>query len=473
MSKLPRSEHTMASQSASRSTGTDVIFNGSGNPTSNLDIFKTFLSNFSHVKYIWLQCVDYTGTVRGRMIPISAFVPIVRDGNYPSITSGLLRMLQIDAIAEGGSATGQFQIQPDLTTVTINVGLDAVSKSATCQSFWLKDGTSDVVEGCPRSALKKYVDIARTDFGITFLMGFEIEICFVRPVTKEGSGKTFEPLSSVHGWNALTTDQLPALPLIEEIVEALQTIGIALPMFHAEAAPGQWEFVLPPFEPLKAVDVLFKARQTITHVALKHGLKATVYPRPYSFTCGSACHAHFSLHPLRYEEPFLAGVLKHLPAITALSLSMEESYERVKGGIWAGGEWVAWGYQNKETPLRKIEPGRYELKTHDGLSNTYLAMAAVLAAGLDGVRNEKQLTLKDCPFDVSQISETQRRELGIKTKLPNSLEKALSLLRDDEIITEALGRSFVDNYLAVKKGEMEFLGKMSEQERRIWMIERY
>ncbi|KAL9114355.1 MAG: hypothetical protein Q9227_001777 [Pyrenula ochraceoflavens] len=448
---------------------------GSVNSASDFLTFKGFLSAHPNVKYIWLQCIDYTTTIRGRMIPVSSFVSILRDGKYPSITSGLLRILQTDTIAEGGSATGQFQLQPDLTSLTLNAGMDAVSNSATCQSFWLRDGSSSVLEGCPRSTLRKYVDIARTDFGITFLMGFEIEVCFVRPVTDPSSGKntSFEPLSNVHGWNALTTDQLTVLPMMEEIVEALSTVGIDLPMFHAEAAPGQWEFVLPPYEPLKSIDSLFKARQTITHVALKHGLKATVYPRPYNFTCGSASHAHFSIQPLQYDEPFLAGVLDHLPAILALSLPAEESYERVHGGIWAGGEWVAWGYQNKETPLRKIEPGHYELKTLDGLSNTYLAMAAVLAAGLDGVRNNRQLTFKDCPFDVSQISEQQRREYGISTRLPDTLEKAIKELQGDRLMVKALGREFVENYAAVKRGEMEFLGKMGEGERRVWMMERY
>ena len=473
---FPFSQDSTLSIRQSSTIASDVVSHSSPRSASDILTFKAFLSKHPDVKYIWLQSVDYTTTIRGRMIPVNAFMNILRTGKLPSLTLGLLRIIQTDVITEGGSATGQFQLQPDLNSLTVNAGLDAVSSSATCQTFWLQDGTPFPIQGCPRSTLINQLSFAHSSFGITFLMGFEIEICFCKPVTDPATGKTtsFAPISNVHAWNTQTTDQLKILPMIEQVVETLSSIGINLTMFHAESAPGQWEFVLPPDDPLKATDMLFKARQTIAHVALSHGLKATVYPRPYPGTCGSACHAHFSLQSgIEYEETFLAGILDHLPAILALSLPIEESYERVKDGIWAGGEWVAWGYQNKETPIRKIEPGRYELKTLDGHSNTYLAIAALIAAGLDGVRSKKGLTLRDCPFDVSQMSEDQRARYGIKTRLPGTLEEALEKLKGDRVLLDALGRDFVGNYVAVKMGERGFLKEMGEEERRVWIMERY
>ena len=88
--------------------------------------------------------------------------------------------------------------------------------------------------------------------------------------------------------------------------------------------------------------------------------------------------------------------MKHYPALVALMLSQDISYDRVKSGLWAGSEWVAWGTQNRETPIRKISPGHWEIKSLDGLANMYLAMSAFLAAGYLGVNQNMPLTLKDC-----------------------------------------------------------------------------
>jgi glutamine synthetase len=186
------------------------------------------------------------------------------------------------------------------------------------------------------------------------------------------------------------------LPLIEEIVETLASIGIFLEQFHSESSPGQFEFILPSDSPVAAVDTLIKARQVITCVAEKHGLRATLHPRPYPFAAGTASHAHVSISPPTKEASFLAGVLHHYPSIVAFTLSGDASYDRVKSGIWSGSEWVAWGTQNREAPIRKISPGHWEIKSLDGLANMYLAMAAFLAAGYSGVKEDKPLTIKDC-----------------------------------------------------------------------------
>lgn len=462
----------------------DAIKMGKGDPTPTSDetvialsssdpaILQSFLSAHPDIKYVWLQAIDYTTTTRLRMIPIDSFKSIVRTAKYPSLTNGLLRLLQTDTIAEGGTATGQFQLQPDLKTLSPNVGYDAIANTATCQSFWLEDGTNKPLEGCPRSTLLKCIDKAESE-GISFLMGFEIEICFVRRIPNSSGRVSFEPYSDPHAWNAIYPDTLSILPLVDQIVSTLSENGIKLSMFHPEGAPGQWEFVLPPLTPLEACDMLFHTRRIISNIAFSHNMQATSYPRPYPASCGTACHAHFSLAPTEKSDEFLAGVLDHLPGILALSLPVEESYQRVQGGIWAGGEWVAWGYQNKETPLRKIEDGHYELKTVDGLSNVYLAMAALLIAGLDGVRQGMPLTHKDCPFDPNQLTTQQRKEYGITTELPKTLQHALESLQVDAVLTRGLGQRFVENYIAVKQSEMAMLKAMEEDERRRWMIERY
>lgn len=466
---------TPATRSPTQTTTPEV-----SGTNADVEMLDAFLENSPSVKYIWIQFHDYTATQRQRMVPIAAFRKQLTNRSYIGITKGVLRLLQDETMASGGSATGQFLIRPDLSTITLNKALSS-SPSATVQTFWLEDGpTSHHLPGCPRWTLQKQVNALKSEHNISILLGCEIEIVFMRPVLdKETNTHTdFLPLYPFHSWSNMAYAQLNTLPMIEEIVSTLAEVDIHLPQFHTEAAPGQWEFPLPAAEPLKAIDMLITARDVIRRVAKKHGLKATLYPRPYDHTCGSACHTHFSIHGpgdtvAKYADSFLAGVLEHLPAIMALTLPLEESYARVQAGIWAGGEYVAWGSQNREVPLRKCGAGHWELKTVDGVGNTYLGVAALLASGLDGVRQRKKLWLRDCASDPSQMSEEGRREVGIQRMLPKGLKESLRMLERDRVLNGALGEEFVGDYVAVKRKEMEKLGGMVKEERRRWLIERY
>ena len=387
-----------------------------------------------------------------------------------------------DNPAPGCSPTGQFFLSPDLSSLSLNKGIS--SPSATVQTWWMSDTeqrpAAEHYDRCPRWALQTQVQALKADYKITILMGFELEIVFMRPVPTEDKSDfiDFQPLSVVHSWANMTYQQLDMLPVIEEIVEALAEIDIHLPEFHSEAAPGQWEFPLPAFEPVKAVDTLFKAKDIIRNVAKKHELKATCYPRPFALAPGSANHAHFSVNGPgetveKYEKPFLAGVLEHLPAILAFSLPMEESYARIGAGIWAGGEYVCWGTQNKEVPLRKCGPGHYELKTIDGVGNTYLSMAALLASGLHGLRQDLKLEHGDCLGDATQMGEEERAKLGISVKLPNTLEKSLKCLDRDKVLRRSLGYAVVDDYLAVTEALMQKMRGFGDEKRRTWLMSRY
>jgi glutamine synthetase len=300
-------------------------------------------------------------------------------------------------------------------------------------------------------------------------LGFEIEVV----IFQQHLGG-WKPLTRNHSWSNVTSDvRQNALQFLEEIVATLASIEIHIEQFHAESAPGQFEFVLPPASPLEAIDTLLKARQTIQNVAEKHGYRATLYPRPYPFAAGTASHAHFSISPPIEEESFLAGILAHFSAITAFSLAQEVSYERVASGVWAGSEWVTWGTQNREAPIRKISPGHWELKQIDGLANMYLAMAALLAAGILGIAHSSSLTHKDCPVDASTLSTAERQRLGITDRIPKTLEASLTALEEDDDMCAILGTGFVGKYIAVKRAEAEKLASMKDDERRTWLIERY
>lgn len=360
------------------------------------DQLKTVLQKFPNLEYVWMQWVDFTATLRVRIFPIAEFLRITRNQRRLGISLAVLWMLQDDTVLPGGSTTGQFYLEPDLSSLFLNVGIGSSAQSATIMNFWRSED-NESIDGCPRSALQGIVEKLHEEFEIQVLCGFEIEVVFLRP-QKDNEGKITDylPATENHSWSRMTSDTRKMIPLLEEIHRKLASVGIDLQQFHAESAPGQFEFVLPPKTPLVAVDTLYAARGIITSIAEEHGLRATLHPRPFPTGAGSAAHTHISIDDTEREKNFLAGILKHFPAIAAFTLSQDTSYERVKSGIWAGSEWVAWGFQNREAPIRKISDGHWEFKSVDGLANTYLAVAALLAGGYVGLAKDEELTVKEC-----------------------------------------------------------------------------
>ncbi|RAK99356.1 extracellular developmental signal biosynthesis protein FluG [Aspergillus ibericus CBS 121593] len=438
---------------------------------SSPDTFDSFMQKNPDIKYIWMQFIDYTATTRVRMFPVREFAKIARKQRRIGICLATFLMLQDDSVCPEGSTTGQFYMEPDLSSLRRNVGID--SKSATVMTWWRSEEGAQL-EGCPRTALQNVATDLKVKHGIEVLCGFEIEVILLKCITNPDTGEEeFVPCVKNHSWSQMTRDTRRMVPLLEEIVEALASVGIDLEQFHAESAPGQFEFVLPPGSPVAAVDTLLKARQVVTCVAEQHGFRATLHPRPYSHAAGSASHAHVSINPATQEESFLAGVLQHFPALMAFTLSGDVSYERVHSGLWAGSEWVAWGTQNRETPIRKISAGHWEIKSLDGLANMYLAMAAFLAAGSLGVQENQPLTIRDCLYDAATLSDADRRALGITTQLPKTLSQSLDHLAADQALRDVLGHTTAENYITVKRAESKKLNAMEAEARRKWLVERY
>lgn len=135
--------------------------------------------------------------------------------------------------------------------------------------------------------------------------------------------------------------------------------------------------------------------------------------------------------------------------------------------------WVTWGTQNRETPLRKIQDSHWEFKALDGLANPYLALAALLWAGVSGVAAKEKLVWEDCEIDPASLTENDRKELNVTEMIPRDLGEALGALKEDEQMVELLGEELVEKYTAVKEFELEFLNKMDKEERRRWIMARY
>ncbi|KAJ6031360.1 hypothetical protein N7540_002092 [Penicillium herquei] len=438
-------------------------------------LLNAFLKSSPDLEYVWMQWVDYTATVRVRMFPLKEFIRILLKEKRIGICSAVEYMLQDDTILPEGSATGQYYLEPDMKSFYRNGSMVApAAPSATVMTFW-KSEDGKPVQGCPRSVLRNVVDALYKKHGIEILCGFEIEVVFLKPQKDEQTGQTtgYHPVTTNHSWSQMTTETRRMVPILEEITRTLKAMDIELEQIHAESANGQFEFVLPPAAPLAAVDTLYAARQVVATIADRHGLRATLHPRPFAEGAGSASHTHISINPPTNEDFFLAGILDHFSSIAAFSLSQDASYDRIRSGIWSGSEWIAWGFQNREAPVRKISPGHWEFKSIDGLANPYLAVAAILAAGSLGLENRVSLTVKDCPVDASTLTDAERSDLGITKKIPKSLEESIQSLEKNEPLCVLLSSEFVKKYITVKRAESARLSSMELEDRRSWVLERY
>jgi glutamine synthetase len=209
-------------------------------------------------------------------------------------------------------------------------------------------------------------------------------------------------------------------------------------------------------------------REVIYNVAAKHGLRATFAPRIYMNSTGSAAHTHISVHSGRVkkdiqlssvEKSFLAGLMAHLPSLPALTLPIPASYKRVNDGVWSGGTYVCWGTENREAPVRLTNSAspssrRFEMRYIDGTANPYLVLAGILGAGYYlGIRSNLELTVSDCPGPktAAQMSEDERRALGISKRMPLSWSEARERFDSDAELSEVLGTEFREKYLSVNK----------------------
>ncbi|KAH6637610.1 hypothetical protein C7974DRAFT_389857 [Boeremia exigua] len=481
-------------------------------------LFDDFRRQNPSVNFVYVQWLDYMATMRVRVLPIKEFTRIIYEGQRIGIAQGNTGTLQNDALTPVVNTTGQIYVEPDLRSLCRAHDKDPL-KAATVMSYWRsEDGRP--LPSCPRNNLDSLVRELQEKYNTTLQVGFEIEVTFlshdkpINPFNSEQKQSTYAPVTDVHAWSTLTPTQWLQTTMLGEIATSLATMGIDLQQFHAESGPGQYEFILPPAPPLLAIDTLLQTRQVIAQIAALHGARATLHPKPFGAKgAGSAAHAHISLQPpARDKDFFVGGVLKHLPALCAFTMPDAQSYGRVADDQWSGGSWVAWGTQNRECPLRRVEEGRWEVRCLDGLANMYFVIAGVVAAGMLGLSSvsaappvpgpvydqagpgaaehggvglaegedrlrqsgsEAAYKEMDLPVNPSTLDDEGRARYGITRKMPKSFDEAYSALRADGQLKEALGSGLVRDYLTMKDYEQEMLDKMDEAKRREWLIERY
>jgi glutamine synthetase len=444
---------------------------------SDADVLRAFLKNQSAPDFVRICWNDFTASQRMRMVPFRKFTSLLNEGKPTDIgiTSAVFGLIQNDWMVPSASATGEYRLHPDFSSLKKGPIEGHISMNG---EFRQKSGAP--VPLCPRSILQRAVEFGAEN-NLSFLIGFEIEFLLVeRAEPKPGNTTRYSTLKTDgHAWSVSRYFADPKIAaLLRDMVSTLEDMGIYVEQLHAESATGQFELILPPYPPVQAADTLLHTRDVMSALATAAGFKLTLHPKPFAQACGTASHMHMSLSSPDGNKPetytaLYAGILKHLRAILAFTYANPASYERSSDGTWSGGRWVTWGTQNREAALRKIEGSHWELKCIDGLANPYLAIAAVLNAGVKGVVDREVMVWGDCEMDPAKLTANDRKELGVSQMLPGSVEEGLAALREDGELSELMGAELVERYVALKEFELKFLGEMGEDERRQWLMERY
>ena len=257
-------------------------------------------------------------------------------------------------------------------------------------------------------------------------------------------------------------------------ISMLEAMGISVEFSHHEGGPGQQEIDLRYADARTTADNIMTFRLVVKEMALEHGIVASFMPKPFPNHPGSGMHTHLSLFEgdgNAFFEPgapyqlskvarsFMAGLLQHGPEISAVTNQWVNSYKRIEGGGEAPA-WVCWGHNNRSAMVRvpmykphKSGSTRLELRTLDAACNPYLALAVILAAGLEGIERGYELP-PGAEDDVWSLTPAERRAMGM-TPLPGSLGQAVDAMESSELVAETLGEQVFDYLLRNKRDEWD------------------
>jgi glutamine synthetase len=424
----------------------------------------------SHVKFIRLQFTDIFGTMKNVAITVQQ----------------LEKALNNELMFDGSSIEGFVRIeesdmylQPDPDTFVIFPwSADDKRVARLICDVYNADGTP--FEGCPRNTLKRVIKEA-ADMGYTMYVGPEAEF-FLFHTDKDG-----KPTTVTHD-NASYFDLAPVdygENARQDMCLTLESMGFEIEASHHEVAPGQHEIDFKYDDALVTADSVMTFKMVVRIVAQRHGLHATFMPKPVYGIAGSGMHLNQSLFKNgenAFYDPngqwqlskealyYMGGLLKHAPAITAITNPLVNSYKRLVAGYEAP-VYIAWSSQNRSplirVPAKRGMATRLELRSPDPSCNPYFALAVTLKAGLEGIKNKI-----DPPAPINQniyhMTAEERLEKSIPS-LPANLLDAVRELQKDELIRSALGEHSYKRYVEAKLIEWDEYKMQVSQ----WELDRY
>ncbi|MFC6291595.1 type I glutamate--ammonia ligase [Macrococcus epidermidis] len=425
-----------------------------------------------NVRYLRLQFTDILGAIKNVEIPISQ----------------LDKALDNEMMFDGSSIEGFVRIEesdmklyPDLDTWVIFPWTSDKGKVARliCD-IYKPDGTP--FAGDPRSNLKRVLkemqDLGFSDFNL----GPEPEF-FLFKLDEKGE-PTLE-LNDQGGYFDLAPTDLGE-NCRRDIVLELEDMGFDIEASHHEVAPGQHEIDFKYADAITACDNIQTFKLVVKTIARKHNLHATFMPKPLFGLSGSGMHFNVSLFKGPKENAFfdesgdmqlsddarhfIAGIMKHARGFTAVCNPLVNSYKRLVPGYEAP-VYVAWSGQNR-SPLIRIPSSRglstrVEVRSVDPAANPYMALAVILQAGLDGIKNKLEAP---APVDqnIYEMNREEREAVGIED-LPSTLYTAIKAMREDGLMKEALGEHIYRQFVRCKGIEWDMYRLQVSE----WEIEQY
>ncbi|MFW6381590.1 MAG: type I glutamate--ammonia ligase [Bacillota bacterium] len=422
---------------------------------SKEDILK--IAEEKNVKFIRLQFTDILGIVKNVAITVEQLEDalennIMFDG---SSIDGFTRIQESD-----------MYLQPDYDTFTIFPWRPEKGGQVARLICDVATPDGEHFQGDPRYILKNTLAKAK-DMGYTMKVGPEPEF-FIFKKDEKGQPTTI-PHDSGGYFDLSPVDK--GQDTRRDVVLALEKMGFEIEASHHEVAPGQHEIDFKYADALKTADNIGTFKFTIKTIASNNGLHATFMPKPIFGENGSGMHVHQSLYKdgeNAFYDPdddlglsqtayhYIGGLLKHAPALTAITNPSINSYKRLVPGYEAP-VYIAWSSSNRSAlvriPAARGAGTRLELRNPDPTANSYLAIAVMLKAGLDGIKKEI-----DPPAEVLEniyaMSAKQKDKMGIDS-LPANINQAVKLLLEDEVIKEALGDHVLSHFVEAKKIEWD------------------
>jgi len=431
----------------------------------------------SGIRFVQLQFTDIIGHVKAVTIPIHRLEDSVRHGTWfdGSSIEGFTRIAESDQY-----------LMPDMNTfaeIPWQKGSGPRGTARVICDVFTPNG--EPFAGDPRFILRRQVERAKK-LGYIVHTGPELEFFLFR---RDENGEIKPLPHDQAGYFDFSTDL--AQEIRQDMVDALEAFGIRVEAAHHEVAVGQHEIDFEYSDALQTADNAITFKFALKAIAQQHGLYATFMPKPIHGINGSGMHTHQSLYSITDSRnafadgdnayglsdtarSYMAGILAHARGMSAVLAPLVNSYKRLVPGYEAP-TYLTWGRTNRSALIRvpKVSPGksiegtRAEVRCPDPSSNTYLAFAVMIAAGLDGL--ERGLTLGE-PVEESlfEMDAATIASKGIR-ELPGTLGEAIDELEKDSVVREALGDHVYSHFVEAKRAEWdEYRTQVSQ-----WEVERY
>lgn len=416
---------------------------------------------------------DIAGLVRGKAFPARDLDSRLARGVSWTPTNIMITAFRHIADSPFGPY-GDIALMPDAeTAVNVDFGDGTPAEHFYLSDVVNTDGTP--WECCPRNFLKQALADLESEAGLKLFTSFEHELYYTGVDIGEGSSYSFDAMRRQGGFGAT-------------LVFALHAAGLEPECFHAEYGPRQYEVTNGPAIGLASADRAVILRELARATARRLGHRASFSPMITPDGLGNGVHIHASLsdsegRPVTYDPGsahglsrdagrFVAGILRHMPAICAITAPSVISYLRLTPNRWSA-SYNNLGYRDREAGVRICPvfelPGadvaaqyNFEYRAGDAVANPYLALGVLVRAGLEGLREELPMP-EPTECDVDRLGGEERERLGI-VRLPQSLGEALDALEADTVAKSWFHPQLLNAYLRFKRAEMSLMADLSPAE---------